>query len=484
MSGGAAPPKNRRLLSGDPETGSPRAFQAGVDPLLSILPSGGGRPARCLPRGGIFCIIGRSGTGKTVLAVQCALRAASSGERVLYVTVTRDPRDIRELAEHLGASLAEFEGRGLLKLLRATPAAGQEGAQQSLLDLTQELRSFSPDLVIVDGIHALFADLDLYTLFGLFEEGVLRLAEEGKLTVVVVANEDGLSLNPAAKQFIVETSDVVVQLDWGKIGNVRVRTMNVLKTLGLEVDRPSREFIISKELGGAVVLPLPHSLDDLPGLGDPINVELRGLEELLGGGIPRGSVVTIVGPTGAGKRELAAAISAEVANRGGRVLVLSFDLPRSDVEALLERFGLRPDRREFVTVRSWEAGSIVVMDQLAGIMRTVFEARPEFIVILGYDSLERGVGRPAALRLMRHWFYVSRSRGSVMLVVGRSNRPEEFVEVCSPFSDIILVIRRVRKNETTMREVEVYKSVNPGAEGRCRGLIVGEDRIEITPGSE
>ncbi|RLG37407.1 MAG: hypothetical protein DRO01_07195 [Thermoproteota archaeon] len=469
---------------------STRIFPTGADPLLSILPPGGGkggvgggRPARCLPRGRTLCIIGRSGTGKTVLAVQCALRIASSGGKVLYVTVARDPRHVREVAEHLGASPAEFERRGLLKLLRLTPAASREGTQQALLDLTHELMSYSPDLVIVDGIHALFADLDLYTLLGLFKEGVLRLAEEGELTLVVTADEEGLSLNPAAKQFIVETSDAVVQLKWSKIGNLRVRTINVLKTFGLEVTWPSREFIVSGELGGAVVLPLPHSLDDLPGLGDPVKVGLRGLEELLEGGIPRGSVVTIVGPTGAGKRELAAAISAEVANRGERVLVLSFDLPRSDVEALIERFGLRSDRREFVTVRSWEASSIMVMDQLAGIMRAVLEARPNFVVILGYDSLERGVGRPAALRLMRHWFYMSRSRGSVTLVVGRSDRPEEFVEVCSPFSDIILVIRRVRKNGTTMRELEVYKSVNPAAEGRCRGLIVGEDRIEVTPGS-
>ncbi len=418
------------------------------------------------------------------MAIQCALRAASSGERVLYVSVTRGPRSIREVAERLGVSLSEFEERGLLRFLRITPAARQEGAQQALLDLTEELRSFSPDLVIIDGIHVLFANLDLYTLFGLFEEGVLRLAEEGELAVVVIANEEGLSLNPAAKQFIVEMSDVVVRLGWGKIGNIRVRTMNILKALGLEVARPSREFVISKELGGALMLAIPYSLDDLPGLGNPISVGLRGLEELLGGGIPRGSVTTIVGGTGAGKRELAAAISAEVANRGGRVLMLSFDLPRSDVEALLKRFGLRPDRRDLVTVRSWEAGSIVVMDQLAGIMRAVFEARPEFIVILGYDSLERSVGRPAALRLMRHWFYMARSRGAVMLVVGRSNRPEEFVEVCAPFSDTILVIRRIRENGTPRREVEVYKSVNPGAEGRYGSLIVEEDRIEILCGSE
>ncbi len=470
---------------------STRVFPTGADPLLSILPSGGGKggiggrgPARRLPRGRTLCIIGRSGTGKTVLAVQCAIRSASSGERVLYVTVAHDPQDVREVAEHLGASLAEFEGSGLLKFLHVTPAARQEGTQQVLLDLTQELKSFSPDLVIVDGIHALLADLDLYTLLGLVGEGVLRLAKEGKFTVVAIADEDGLSLNPVAKQFMVETSDVVVQLKWSKIGNLRVRTINVLKTFGLEVTWPSREFIISGELGGAVVLPLLHSLDDLPGLGSLVKVGLRGLEELLGGGIPRGSVVTIVGPTGAGKRELAAAVSAEVANRGGRVLVLSFDLPRSDVEALIERFGLRSDRRELVTVRSWEAGSIMVMDQLAGVIRAVLETRPDFVVILGYDSLERSVGRPAALRLMRHWFYMSRSRGSVILVVGRTNRPEEFVEVFSPFSDTILVIRRIREDGTLKREIEIYKSVNPGVAGRYGSLIVGEDRIEILCGSE
>ncbi|MDK2464895.1 MAG: hypothetical protein QI223_09025 [Candidatus Korarchaeota archaeon] len=144
---------------------------------------------------------------------------------------------------------------GLLRFLRITPAARQEGDQQALLDLTEELRSFSPDLVIIDGIHVLFANLDLYTLYGLFEEGVLRLAEEGKLAVVVIANEEGLSLNPAAKQLIVETSNVVVRLGWEKIGNIRVRTMNVLKALGLDVARPTREFVIFRSWGEPLCCP-------------------------------------------------------------------------------------------------------------------------------------------------------------------------------------------------------------------------------------
>ncbi len=53
------------------------------------------------------------------------------------------------------------------------------------------------------------------------------MAEEGELADVVIANEEGLDLNPAAKQFTVEMSNVVVRLGWGKIENVRVRTMNI-----------------------------------------------------------------------------------------------------------------------------------------------------------------------------------------------------------------------------------------------------------------
>ncbi len=56
---------------------------------------------------------------------------------------------------------------------------------------------------------------------------------------------------------------------------------------------------------------------------EKVQTGVPGLDEILDGGIPRGSLVLVAGPPGAGKTILSTQIAAQVANRGRKVVILT-----------------------------------------------------------------------------------------------------------------------------------------------------------------
>src|SRR5688572_24710498 len=97
---------------------SPRVG-TGVQGLDDVL--GGG-----LPRDHIYLISGKSGAGKTTLALQFLLEGRAKGEAGLYVTFSETADEIRATATSHGWSL---DGIDIYELTNADEAAGLTPAQ-------------------------------------------------------------------------------------------------------------------------------------------------------------------------------------------------------------------------------------------------------------------------------------------------------------------------------------------------------------------
>ena len=433
-----------------------------------------------LPKGCVMCVIGGPGVGKTVFGIQAACHAVSRGRRVLYVTVVQDEFSLKKQADTLGRDLNELEQTGLLKIRRLSAPIDVSESQQALLELRYEIESFNPDLVIVDGAAALCRELDSHALVGMVERGLLQEIRERGTVMIGLFDEEGLERNQDLKQYIMETSDVALWLGWKSVGNLRVRSARVLKARGIEVKRPEWSFVISEVLGGIGATSLPESLDHIPRREGSESTGLAGLDEILGGGLPRGSLTLILGPAGAGKIALVSAISANLANKGRRVLVLSFELMRRDFEALLDRFGLRPENRDYVTIRSVEPRALDTLDQLAEIMKFVLEADPEFLALVGYASVETWLGQEVALAVMRHIQYTAKMRDILTLVSARAKDPEERANAYAPYADVILTVQREEVDDAR-RVMTVLKHRLPELEGRAGALEIERGVVRVVP---
>ena len=133
-------------------------------------------------------IAGRSGTGKTIMALQFAVAACSAGRPVTYVAVRERREDLVEQALGFGWPLQELESQKLITILpikdlhpdASFHSYGQEGGFNSLL----EMIGAGQEVVIIDNLGALAMDMSLmifrqqidYLLGSLSSRGVTTLA--------------------------------------------------------------------------------------------------------------------------------------------------------------------------------------------------------------------------------------------------------------------------------------------------------------------
>ena len=125
---------------------------------------------------------------------------------------------------------------------------------------------------------------------------------------------------------VLTVADGLIWLRQSVQRNSMVRKMEILKMRG----QPTLQGLHTFRIGTAgieVFAPArPTGREMAPGpLGGRLSMGVPGLDEMLGGGLPRGYSVLVAGPSGSGKSLLAAAFLAEGARRGETGVIAAFE---------------------------------------------------------------------------------------------------------------------------------------------------------------
>lgn len=117
------------------------------------------------------------------------------------------------------------------------------------------------------------------------------------------------------------------------------RRLRVLKMRGVRFSEGYHDYII--ETGGICVFPrlvaAEHHVDFQP---ESVSSECRPLDDLLGGGLDRGTTTLIMGPAGTGKSTLVLQYASSMARRGERSLLFTFDETRNTMLARAKALAL------------------------------------------------------------------------------------------------------------------------------------------------
>jgi circadian clock protein KaiC len=117
------------------------------------------------------------------------------------------------------------------------------------------------------------------------------------------------------------------------------RRLRVMKMRGLRFSEGYHDYVI--ETGGIRVFPRLVAADHhLEFQRESVSSGGAPLDELLGGGLDRGTTTLIMGPAGTGKSTVALQYACSMAQRGERSLLFTFDETRSTMIARAEALGL------------------------------------------------------------------------------------------------------------------------------------------------
>jgi circadian clock protein KaiC len=298
------------------------AVSSGIAGLDDVL--GGG-----LTRNQLYLIEGVPGSGKTTLALQFLLDGARRGEPVLYVTLSETEAELRSVAASHGWDMAGTTIRELIpseeSLLSDEQYTMFHPSEVELSETTKsilaDVERLTPTRVVIDSLS------ELRLLAGnplRYRRQIMALKRffMGRSCTVLMLDDLTSANHDLQVQSIAHAVLRLEQL-YPEYGAER-RRMIVLKFRGVRFRGGYHDYTIKR--GGIDVYPRLIANEHQTGsVMDKLPSGIEALDELLGGGIERGTSTLVVGSAGTGKSTLAAQFVAAAAARGQNGALFIFD---------------------------------------------------------------------------------------------------------------------------------------------------------------
>ncbi len=301
-----------------PESYEPHGMShipTGVPGLDEIL--GGG-----LPEYSFSLVAGGPGAGKTTLVQQILFRNATPERPAVFFTVLGEPT-VKLLRHQQQYTFFSIPRVGVdVHYINLTDLVGG-GLDRFLEVIVEHVERLKPAFVAVDSFRSVLRAREEAHPVDL-ERFVQRLAillTTWEVTSFLVGEyvDEELS-NP-----VFTVADVILKLDQAIDRNSVVRKLQVVKTRGQEAMPGLHTFRINDHgLQTFPRIPITRR-EDADRHATRLSTGVPGLDALMGGGVPKGDVVLIAGPTGAGKTTFAMQFVLDGLQRGESAVVAGFE---------------------------------------------------------------------------------------------------------------------------------------------------------------
>jgi circadian clock protein KaiC len=287
---------------------------------------------------------GKPGTGKTTLALQFLLEGARQKERVLYVALSESEAELRLVATRHGWTL---DGVDLFELIPPETTLDPDReltvlhpAEVELSETTKlifdKVAEITPSRVVVDSL----SELRLLAQNSLrYRRQVLALKHFfAKRHCTVVLLDDLTSRDTDLQLHSISHGVVLLEQLAIEYGAER-RRLSIVKMRGIEFLGGFHDFRIVK--GGLEVFPrLVAAEHHKPFEGEFTPSGNSELDELLGGGLERGTNALLIGGAGVGKSSVALTYAIAATEREEHAVYYAFDEGRGTLEARARTIGL------------------------------------------------------------------------------------------------------------------------------------------------
>lgn len=358
-----------------PKTDSSR-LTTGVTGLDEILHGG-------LPPHGAYLVRGGPGSGKTTLGLHFLAAGAAAGEPCLLITLEESEQRIRANAAKRGIDLSA------VAVLDISPTSSFFAEAQSYdifspaeverepvtYRILEQVAALRPQRVFLDPMTQFrYLSADAFQ-FRRQAVSLLRyLVEQG--ATVLYTSEKNASLADDDLQFM---GDGVIDISSGPHG----RSVEVAKLRGSDFHAGRHTLRLAES--GIAIFPRLEPIAQRPGfVYERLSSGLATIDALLNGGIERGAITLVTGPSGVGKTTLGLQFMQAAASRGERVLIYSFEEEASMMLSRCDGIGLAA--REMV-----EQGRLVIRkveplqytpDEFAALVREEVERQGTRMVML------------------------------------------------------------------------------------------------------
>jgi circadian clock protein KaiC len=462
---------------------SPARRPTGIEGLDRILEGG-------LPVSGVYIIQGPPGGGKTILANQVCFNHAAAGGHAVYVTLLAESHS--RMFAHL-RRMAFFNEAAIpdrVYYIGGYSALEAEGLGALVTLIRGAIQKHNATLLVVDGLISAQETSPTDREFKKFLHEIQTLADLTGCTVLLLTNAQ------RASGFFPEHTmvDGVLHLT-DELSELRpLRHIRVLKLRGSAPVRGLHSVRITDhglEVRPRIETRLPqdavYEQEVAPGPKLPFG--LADLDQMLRGGLRRGSITMVLGSSGSGKTLLGMQFLSEGVRRQERVVYFGFYERPDAILAKCQRVGiggLKEGVEQGLAHMVWHRPVEGVIDELGeSLIQTIRSVRPQRLFLDGMDGFDRAADFPE--RMSHVYSAIAQELERLGLTALYSTETRELfarsIEVpingLSAATQNIILLRHVEHRATMLRVLAILKIRDDDYDARMRELRFTDDGIRL-----
>ena len=462
-----------------------RKLPTGV-PGLDIITHGG------IPEGRSVLVTGRSGTGKTILALQIAANLSRQGVKTILLAVEESPDDLILTGDGLGMDLSGAIKEGSLRVSDASrPMEGPMvvSGEYDISGLIHRVRAIVKQTgaraVVLDSATALFSPRPPQELLRSLFFQLVHSFRSMELTSVVVAeaSEDYGQLTTLGVEDYV--CDMVIIQRNVVDGERRRRSLEVNKYR--RSAHHKGEFPCTITSRGLTIFPLDARERPEDSEVRRYSSGLHGLDSMIGGGLVRDSIVIVRGPTGSGKTMLAGLYARAGAQRGEKVVYYGFEEPRPILLRNFAQIGMPMEefvRNATLQVLCRYPEAMGLEDLLVSLRTGLEESEPSLIVLDSISSIEHSSSEKGFRQFMIGLAALLREHGRSALLTQTVMGTEATTHTApylSTIADAILALDYKVDAEDLQRSLRVLKMRGSAHVTKPYHLAIEQGGLRVEP---
>jgi circadian clock protein KaiC len=265
------------------------------------------------------------------------------------------------------------------------------------------------------------------------------------------------------------------------------RRLRVVKMRGINFRGGFHDFTIVK--GGLAIYPrLVASEHHKPFSGDFTPSGNLGLDELLGGGLERGTNALLIGAAGVGKSSVAMTYVVAAAQRGEHAVIFAFDEGRATIDARAEAIGLplaAGVQAGLISIHQIDPAEMSPGEFASRVRRAVEDDGARVVVIDSLNGYLNAMpdGRFLILQMHELLSYLSQLGVLTILVLAQHGLvgPIETPLDISYLSDAVIMLRYFEHEGTVRRALSVVKKRSGRDEQTIREFRLSANGVVVGP---
>ena len=284
-----------------------------------------------IPKGRTTLLSGASGTGKTVFSAQFLYKGIiDHRENGVFVTFEERPEDIIKNMKGFGWNVGKLEKEKKWAFVDASPGdadaveVGQYDLGAFMARVSYAIKKVGAKRVAIDSVSAIFTH---FQDPGIIRRELYRLTQmlkQANITCIMTAERpnDGSAVSRYGVEEFVSDNVILLHNRLNGRGE-RERTVEVLKFRGTDHDSEEAPLIVNES--GVNIYPRPKPRLSGKGFTKKISTGIKGMDNLLYGGVYKNSTTLLTGASGTGKTVFALHFIIEGAKRGEESLLIEFE---------------------------------------------------------------------------------------------------------------------------------------------------------------